>query len=145
MNSIFFLTVFVMLGMSCDAFHVASNRNIGRLQMGLLDGFFGKKATASASHILVRTEKGRDAPTFLTELKAKINKTNNIPAAFADAAAKYSSCPSAQKGGSLGQFKQGQMVGPFDKVVFKEEIGIIHGPVNTPFGSHLILIESRSE
>lgn len=33
----------------------------------------------------------------------------------------------------------------FDRVVFSEEIGKIHGPVSTPFGEHLILIESRNE
>jgi peptidyl-prolyl cis-trans isomerase C len=37
------------------------------------------------------------------------------------------------------------MVPAFDKVVFSEEIGIVHGPVMTPFGSHLILIENRED
>ncbi|KAJ1428885.1 peptidyl-prolyl cis-trans isomerase C [Ochromonadaceae sp. CCMP2298] len=82
---------------------------------------FAPKKSASASHILV---KGNNAANFLTELK-------------------YSSCPSGKKGGSLGTFKQGQMVPAFDKVVFTEEVGRIHGPVMTPFGGHLILIEAR--
>ena len=50
-------------------------------------------------------------------------------------------CP----GGALGTFSQGQMVPSFDKVVFNEEIGKIHGPIKTPFGAHLILIDSRSD
>jgi peptidyl-prolyl cis-trans isomerase C len=37
------------------------------------------------------------------------------------------------------------MVKAFDTVVFTEEVGKIHGPVSTPFGAHLILIEERSE
>jgi len=45
----------------------------------------------------------------------------------------------------LGTFSQGQMVPSFDKVVFNEEIGKIHGPIKTPFGAHLILIDSRSD
>lgn len=37
------------------------------------------------------------------------------------------------------------MVPAFDKVVFEEEIGVVHGPVKTPFGAHLILIHERSQ
>ena len=37
------------------------------------------------------------------------------------------------------------MVPAFDKVVFSEEVGKVHGPVSTQFGQHLILIESREE
>ena len=83
--------------------------------------------------------------TFLTTLKNDLNKNKNMKKAFADNAMKYSTCPSGKKGGSLGTFKQGQMVPAFDKVVFSEALDTIHGPVKTPFGAHLILIESRSD
>jgi parvulin-like peptidyl-prolyl isomerase len=35
----------------------------------------------------------------------------------------------------------------FDKVVFDPAcaVGVVHGPVSTSFGSHLILITSRDE
>mmetsp|Transcript_15012 Transcript_15012/g.16255 ORF Transcript_15012/g.16255 Transcript_15012/m.16255 type:complete len:161 (-) Transcript_15012:66-548(-) len=111
------------------------------LSMGLFD-FFSPKKSASASHILV---KGEDAPKFLTELKQKISSSRNVPDAFADAARQYSACPSAKNGGALGTFKQGMMVPAFDKVVFSEAIGVVHGPVKTPFGAHLILIDNREE
>ena len=48
-------------------------------------------------------------------------------------------------GGSLGSFSPKQMVPEFDKVVFNEAVGVIHGPIKTQFGSHLILIESRDD
>lgn len=112
-----------------------------RLFMGLFD-FFGPKRTASASHILV---KGPEAPEFLVKLKGEINSSPDVPIAFAEAAAKFSACPSGQRGGSLGTFREGQMVPAFDKVVFTEEIGLIHGPIQTPFGAHLIYIAERSE
>ncbi len=64
---------------------------------------------------------------------------------FAEYASQYSTCPSGKSGGALGTFKQGAMVPAFDKVVFNEAIGQVHGPVTTPFGYHLILIESRSD
>jgi peptidyl-prolyl cis-trans isomerase C len=35
------------------------------------------------------------------------------------------------------------MVPAFDKVVFNDAVGVIHGPVQTQFGSHLILITER--
>ena len=107
--------------------------------MGLFD-MFGPKKSASASHILV---KGKDGPTFLTDLKTKLSTSKNMKEKFAEAAAQYSACPSGKKGGALGTFKQGQMVPAFDKVVFNEEVGVIHGPVLTPFGAHLILIDER--
>jgi peptidyl-prolyl cis-trans isomerase C len=37
------------------------------------------------------------------------------------------------------------MVPEFDTVVFKEEVGKTHGPVQTQFGFHLIQIVSRSD
>lgn len=112
------------------------------LRMGLFDGLFGPKKSASASHILV---KGPEGKKFLTDLKRKIEASSNIPTTFAEAAAKYSACPSSKRGGALGTFTQGQMVPAFDKVVFTQEVGKIHGPVATPFGEHLILIESRQD
>jgi len=36
------------------------------------------------------------------------------------------------------------MVPEFDTVVFNEEVGAVHGPVQTSFGYHLIEITSRS-
>jgi peptidyl-prolyl cis-trans isomerase C len=32
----------------------------------------------------------------------------------------------------------------FDRVVFKEAVGQVHGPVKTQFGYHLVEITSRS-
>lgn len=74
--------------------------------------------------------------TFLTAEKERLDKIkdiNSLKKNFADTAAKYSSCPSSKKGGSLGKFTQGQMVPAFDKVVFKEAIGVVHGPVKVSF------------
>ena len=39
---------------------------------------------------------------------------------------------------TLGSFGQGAMVPEFDKVVFNDEVGVVHGPVKTQFGYHLI-------
>jgi len=90
---------------------------------------------ASARHILV------DSEDACTELKTKIEGG----ADFAAMAKEHSSCPSGKKGGDLGEFGPGQMVREFDDVVFRSELGKVHGPVKTQFGFHLIEITKRTE
>ena len=85
-------------------------------------------ATASALHILVKTEKG--ALSILEQLKKGKD--------FATLAKRHSTCPSGKRGGDLGEFRRGQMVKAFDDVVFKKEVLKVHGPVKTRFGFHLI-------
>ena len=92
-------------------------------------------AMASARHILVNDE------AFCKELKEKINSGTLT---FEQAAQEHSTCPSGASGGALGQFGEGQMVAEFDKVVFNDEIGVVHGPVQTQFGYHLLEITERS-
>jgi peptidyl-prolyl cis-trans isomerase C len=36
------------------------------------------------------------------------------------------------------------MVKDFDKVCFEEAVGVVHGPISTQFGEHLILITGRT-
>lgn len=89
---------------------------------------------AQARHILVSSQ---------TECE-NIKKQIEAGADFAEMAKKHSSCPSGKKGGSLGEFGPGEMVPEFDRVVFKSEVGKVHGPVKTQFGFHLIEITSRT-
>ncbi len=90
-------------------------------------------AKAAARHILVKTKEECE------KLKAEIEGGKD----FAEAAKEHSQCPSGQQGGALGEFGPGQMVPEFDTVVFNEEVGKVHGPVQTQFGFHLIEITSR--
>jgi len=92
-------------------------------------------AKASARHILVETEEVCEG------LKNEINDGKD----FAEVAKENSKCPSGQKGGELGEFSPGQMVPEFDQVVFKEEVGKVHGPIKTQFGFHLVEITSRED
>lgn len=96
---------------------------------------FEKPASASASHILVDSEE--KANEILAEIKAGLS--------FADAASKYSSCPSAAQGGDLGSFTAGRMVPEFEKAVFSMKAGEISEPVQTQFGYHIILANSVEE
>ncbi len=92
--------------------------------------------TVSASHILVDSEEKAN------EILAKI-QANEI--SFADAAKEYSSCPSSQEGGNLGEFGRGQMVPEFDQACFTMEVGTIAGPIQTQFGYHLIQLNAKKD
>lgn len=126
---------------------IAINRNVSKPHV-LYDGFFDdfgkfmKRFTtkATASHILIKG--GAEAENKLEDLKVEIGDS---PVKFAEAAAAYSECPSASSGGNLGEFGPGAMVQEFDQVVFNNEIGVVHGPIKTQFGYHLIFINDRTE
>jgi peptidyl-prolyl cis-trans isomerase C len=90
---------------------------------------------ASARHILVPT----------AEQAEDLKKQIEAGADFADLAREHSTCPSGARGGDLGEFSPGQMVREFNDVCFNEEVGVVHGPVKTQFGHHLIEVTKRSE
>ena len=132
------------------------------LQLGFLDNILGENTgkpdtrVAEASHILLA---GPNASAECEQLKVQIYKDalgwfgkpengvepEKLIKAFGNKARAQSTCPSAKQGGSLGYFPRGQMVKEFDDVAFGAQVGIVHGPVETEFGSHLILITDRTE
>jgi len=71
--------------------------------------------TAAAMHILVKEEK------LALELLEQI-----------------------KNGGDLGEFRQGQMVPAFDKVVFSCPVLEPTGPLHTQFGYHIIKVLYRN-
>ncbi|MGH8687849.1 MAG: SurA N-terminal domain-containing protein [Burkholderiales bacterium] len=85
-----------------------------------------------ASHILVKTQAEAE------KLAAEARKS---PDTFAELARKYSQDPgSAAKGGDLGFFARGQMVGPFEDAAFALKPGQISDPVKSDFGWHVIRV-----
>lgn len=91
--------------------------------------------SARARHILVATEEQA------LDLKSQIA----AGADFAEIARANSTCPSKAQGGDLGEFYPGQMVTEFNDVCFNEAVGVVHGPVKTRFGYHLIEVTDRFE
>jgi len=90
---------------------------------------------AAARHILVA-----DEPTC-----AQLKKDIEAGADFAAVAREHSACPSARRGGDLGEFSPGEMVREFDSVVFSAPLNVVQGPVRTQFGYHLIEVTRRTE
>jgi peptidyl-prolyl cis-trans isomerase C len=99
--------------------------------------------SASASHILVKD--AASAQALKDEIDRDVAGGAPLRAKFAQLATKHSTCPSSKKGGDLGTFKPGQMVKEFNDVVFSAPIDVVQGPIDTQFGSHLILITARED
>jgi peptidyl-prolyl cis-trans isomerase D len=105
----------------------------------------GKKVmadSASASHILRSVTNGD--PAQLAAANKYIDSLRNLietgAKSFTDCATSYSQDQaSAVKGGDLGTFAPGQMVGPFNDAVFNGKTGGIY-KVTTQFGVHLIKV-----
>ncbi|MDK2970547.1 MAG: hypothetical protein PWP23_302 [Candidatus Sumerlaeota bacterium] len=99
----------------------------------------------SASHILIpwegaerSTVEGRtkeEAKALADDLLAQLRKD---PTLLPELAREHSSCPSAPKGGDLGEFGKGQMAAPFERAAFDLKVGEISDVVETEFGYHII-------
>ncbi len=96
-----------------------------------------------ASHILLMYE-GSDRSTAtrskdeaLAQIEA-LAKELEDGGEFDKLAADNSDCPSGAKGGDLGDFGRGQMVGAFEDTAFGLEVGATSGVIETSFGYHLI-------
>lgn len=103
---------------------------------------FARGEERQASHILITAD-----ASFSPEQKAKaraqaeklLQQVRKKPASFADLAKKNSQDPgSATKGGDLGSFPRGAMVGPFEDAVFSMKVGDISDIVESQFGFHII-------
>ncbi|HVP00700.1 MAG TPA: peptidylprolyl isomerase [Bryobacteraceae bacterium] len=106
-----------------------------------------------ARHILIRFQGSKmplaegkkdlteaEALAKATELRAKIV----AGADFATVAKEESDDKgSGANGGDLGAFGKGQMVPEFEKEAFQLPIGQVSQPVKSPFGYHLIKVESH--
>lgn len=90
--------------------------------------------TVNASHILVSDE---------AEAKRIREEIVGGAISFEEAAKKYSSCPSREEGGCLGDFGRGQMVPEFEAACYAMNEGELSEPVRTQFGYHLIRLNGK--
>lgn len=81
-----------------------------------------------AKHILVKHEfEAKDIERKLKEGKS-----------FEELAKDFSLCPSASRGGDLGELPKGAMVPAFEKALLQLKPDEISGIVRTQFGYHII-------
>lgn len=97
---------------------------------------FVEEACIGARHILMEDEK---------KIKEVRDEILNGNITFEDAAAKYSICPSKEKGGDLGLFKKGMMVKEFEDVAFELPLNELSEAVKSQFGYHLIKVDEKRE
>lgn len=96
-----------------------------------------------ASHILLmykgsmRSTASRSKDEAAAQI-ASIQQQLQGGADFGELARAHSDCPSKARGGDLGSFGRGQMVGEFETAAFGLPVGGTSGVVETPFGYHLI-------
>ncbi|MBY4677138.1 peptidylprolyl isomerase [Marinobacterium arenosum] len=90
-------------------------------------------STALARHILVKTRQEAE------QLKQQLAKS----ADFGQLAKKHSLCNSRKRGGDLGEVRPGQMVKAIDNVIFRKKELVVHGPIKTQFGFHLVEVIYR--
>lgn len=103
--------------------------------------------TVKARHILLSFDPTAD-DEGKTEKRKEVDRIRQElldGADFAESAKKYSTCPSSQKGGDLGQFSRGQMVPEFERAAFGQEIGEIGDVVETKFGYHIIEVTEQNK
>lgn len=96
--------------------------------------FSGPEAI-SARHILIDSKEQAD------EIKGRLDRQE---LSFEEAAKEYSSCPSKEVGGDLGNFGRGMMVPEFEDVAFAAKVNEITEPVQTQFGYHLIQVYEKT-
>src|SRR5664279_2341600 len=95
-----------------------------------------------AKHILIKVNE----ITSESEAKSKIERIRDrieAGAKFEDQARVNSEDGSAGKGGDLGWINPGDTVPEFEQAMDKLKVNQLSGPVRSPFGWHLIIVEER--
>ena len=94
-------------------------------------------------HILCEKH-GRIMEVYTKLQEGWLNDGEKVPPGeFGKLAMEYSECSSKKRGGDLGWFPRGKMVGPFQDVAFATKVGDCSAPFKTAHGYHIFLCEGR--
>jgi nitrogen fixation protein NifM len=106
---------------------------------------FIRPETRTLRHILVtinETLPGSERTLAYAKISAIRERLLKSPKRFAEQALKHSECPSAMKGGLLGNVPQGKLFPEIDAVAFALPAGGLSGIVESPLGFHVVLCDS---
>lgn len=100
----------------------------------------------AGQHILIAYKGAQRAKPAITRTKEQARAKaaqlaallKKHPERFAELAKKSSDGPTGRRGGYLGTWPRGRMVPAFDKAIDGLKVGEVTGPVETPFGFHVI-------
>jgi parvulin-like peptidyl-prolyl isomerase len=110
---------------------------------------FFDKVAVQASHVLLKVAPNatqQDRQIVFDRIQAIRQEILGGKIAFADAAKKYSDCPSKEHGGDIGVFpyKFSGISDPFVKAAYGMKVGDVSEVVVTEFGYHIIKVTNRS-
>uniref|UniRef100_A0A7S4K1Y5 Peptidyl-prolyl cis-trans isomerase n=1 Tax=Paramoeba aestuarina TaxID=180227 RepID=A0A7S4K1Y5_9EUKA len=81
---------------------------------------------------------------FRSQASFRLDDGSDVPPAeFGKLAMEYSDCSSGKKGGDLGWFPRGKMVGAFQDVAFNTPVKGCSNVFKTSNGYHIFLCEGR--
>ena len=104
---------------------------------------FVTEEQVQARHILLRTGGERsdeEARGLLEAAKRRIEGGEDFVALVRELSEEPGA---AERGGDLGFFGRGAMVPEFEQAAFSAEVGEIVGPIETPFGLHLLQVTAQ--
>jgi peptidyl-prolyl cis-trans isomerase D len=105
---------------------------------------FSTEEQVRARHILVRTEErsAEEAQAMLEDARRRIEAGED----FGAVAREVSEDPgSRENGGDLRFFARGRMVPEFEEAAFSAELNQLVGPIQSPFGFHLLEVTDRRD
>jgi peptidyl-prolyl cis-trans isomerase C len=109
---------------------------------------FRTAAIYEASHILIEPESPDEEGwnRAFQQSRSIASEVGNDPAAFASAARSFSTCPSAQQDGSLGQVRRGELVQEVQVALDHLAEGTTAAePIRSRFGWHVIRLQRKIE
>ncbi|RJX35076.1 MAG: hypothetical protein C4525_05155 [Desulfarculus sp.] len=108
---------------------------------------YSQPESVAARHILFKLPE-KPTPAEVKAAKEKAEKVLALAkrpkADFAKLAKRYSQGPTKDRGGDLGRFARGQMVGPFEELAFSLPVGGL-GLAQTRFGWHVVKVYEHNQ
>ncbi|RPI79915.1 MAG: hypothetical protein EHM45_00975 [Desulfobacteraceae bacterium] len=105
--------------------------------------YFNAPEQVKVSHVLIGCKDAKCAAASKAKLEGIRKDIVSKKIAFADAAKKYSDCPSKERGGDLDYISRGQVVPEFEKVAFSAPLNQVSPVFKTSYGFHILTVADK--